>query len=270
MPALYIVATPIGNLEDISHRAVRILRQVHLIAAEDTRTTLKLLRAYGVRTRLISYYEQGKRSRLPYLMEQLRKHEVALVSEAGTPGISDPGYDLVRAALAQGISVIGIPGPSAVITALAVSGLPCDQFTYVGFLPRKAGDRKRFLQSISGEPRTLVALEAPHRLLASLGDIAEILGDRRIAVCRELTKLHEEVFRATVRQAIDHFREPLGEFTVVIEGSAPQPAGVTQEVRERLRDYRSRGVPARKAVGEIATATGLPKNLLYRAWLDLS
>jgi len=218
MPILYVVATPIGNLEDISLRALRVLREVKLIAAEDTRKTRRLLNAYNIETPLTSYHEHSKRAKLDYLLSYLQKEDLALVSEAGMPGLSDPGYDLIVAAIERGISVVPVPGSSAVITALVVSGLPTDQFVYVGFLPRRKGQRQRLLSSISDESRTIVAFEAPHRLREALTDIEEILGNRRVSVCRELTKVHEEVFRGRVSQAREHFAEPRGEVSLVIEG----------------------------------------------------
>ena len=218
MPVLYVIATPIGNLEDISLRALRLLQEVKLIAAEDTRTTRRLLNAYNIKTPLTSYHEHSKRAKLDYLLDYLEKEDLALVSEAGMPGLSDPGYGLIIAAIERGIPVVPIPGASAVITALAVSGLPTDQFLYVGFLPRRKGQRQRLLSSIVDEPRTIVAFETPHRLKEALSDIEEILGNRRLSVCRELTKIHEEVFRGRVSQAREHFTEPRGEFSLVIEG----------------------------------------------------
>jgi 16S rRNA (cytidine1402-2'-O)-methyltransferase len=218
MPVLYVIATPIGNLEDISLRALRLLQEVKLIAAEDTRTTRHLLNAHNIKTPLTSYYEHSKRAKLDYLLNYLEKEDLALVSEAGMPGLSDPGYELITAAIERGISVVPIPGASAVITALVVSGLPTDQFLYLGFLPRRKGQRQRLLSSIVDEPRTIVAFETPHRLRDALSDIEEILGNRRLSVCRELTKVHEEIFRARVSQAREHFVEPRGEFTLVIEG----------------------------------------------------
>ena len=218
MPALYVIATPIGNLEDISLRALRLLREVKLIAAEDTRTTRRLLTAYDIKTPLTSYHEHSKRAKLDYILDYLEKEDLALVSEAGMPGLSDPGYELIVAAIGRGISVVPIPGASAVITALVVSGLPTDQFVYVGFLPRRKGQRQRLLNSIAEDRRTIVAFETRHRLTEGLNEIAEILGDRRLCVCRELTKVHEEIFRGRVSQAREHFAEPRGEFSLVIEG----------------------------------------------------
>jgi 16S rRNA (cytidine1402-2'-O)-methyltransferase len=218
MPVLYVIATPIGNLEDISLRALRLLQDVKLIAAEDTRTTRRLLNAYNIKTPLTSYHEHSKRAKLDHLLDYLEKEDLALVSEAGMPGLSDPGYELIVAAIGRGISVVPVPGASAVITALVVSGLPTDQFLYVGFLPRRKGQRQRLLSSIVDEPRTIVAFETPHRLNEALSDIGEVLGDRRLSVCRELTKVHEEIFRGRVSQATGHFVEPRGEFSLVIEG----------------------------------------------------
>jgi 16S rRNA (cytidine1402-2'-O)-methyltransferase len=218
MPVLYVIATPIGNLEDISLRALRLLREVKLIAAEDTRKTRRLLNAYNIKTSLTSYHEHSKRARLDYLLEYLEKGDLALVSEAGMPGISDPGYELIAGAIDRRVPVVPIPGASAVITALAVSGLPTDQFLYVGFLPRRGGQRQRLLISIADEPRTIVAFETPHRLGEALSDIEEMLGNRRLSVCRELTKVHEEIFRGRVREARERFIEPRGEFCLVIEG----------------------------------------------------
>jgi len=271
MATLYLVATPIGNLEDISQRAIRILGEVKLIAAEDTRRTRQLLAAIGIRKPLTSYHEHNRKSKLPNLLQRLEQEDVALVSDAGMPGVSDPGYELVKGAIECGVTVIAIPGPSVLPTALAVSGLPVNQFVYVGFLPRKKGERRRLLGSIDAERRTIIAFEVPHRLLVSLKDVEEMLGDRRIAVCRELTKVHEEVFRGTVSQAIAHFSQPRGEFTLVIEGygQSEKEADITDSVRKELNKLRREGVPAREAVAQLAGVTGIAKNALYKAWLGL-
>jgi 16S rRNA (cytidine1402-2'-O)-methyltransferase len=256
----------------MSPRAIRTLSEVKLIAAEDTRRTRQLLAAYGIKTRLTSYYEHNKGSKLPYLLGRLEGEDIALVSDAGMPGISDPGYDLVCAAIERGVSVIAIPGPSVLPTALAVSGLPANQFTYLGFLPRKKGDRRRILGSVSTEQRTIVVLEAPHRLLSSLRDVEQILGDRKIAVCRELTKVHEEVFRGDVSQAIAYFSQPRGEFTLVIQGYTDkgEELQITDFARKEMRRLHSEGVPAKEAVAELVISTKLPRNFLYKAWLELS
>lgn len=223
MSTLYVVATPIGNLEDVTLRAIRVLHEVGLIAAEDMRRTKRLLCAHQIKTPLTSYHEHNKRAKLPYLLRALDHGDVALVSEAGMPGINDPGYDLVLAAIDRDAKVVPVPGPSAIPTALAVSGLTTEQFIHLGFLPRKKGARRKLLQSIAAEPRTIVAFETPHRLRSALVDLGEVLGERRLAICREMTKLHEEIFRGTVSQAIEHFAKPRGEFTLVIEGKAREP-----------------------------------------------
>ncbi|MCL0104203.1 16S rRNA (cytidine(1402)-2'-O)-methyltransferase [Dehalococcoidia bacterium] len=223
MSTLYVVATPIGNLEDVTLRAIRVLHEVGLIAAEDTRRTKRLLCAHQIKTPLTSYHEHNKQAKLPYLLRALEHGDVALISEAGMPGINDPGYDLVLAAIDRDVKVVPVPGPSAIPTALAVSGLTTEQFIHLGFLPRKKGARRKLLQSIAAEPRTIVAFETPHRLRSALVDLGEVLGERRLAICREMTKLHEEIFRGTVSQAIEHFAKPRGEFTLVIEGKAREP-----------------------------------------------
>ena len=269
MPTLYLVATPIGNLEDVTLRALRILRDVSLIAAEDTRTTRKLLSHHGIKARLTSYHEHNKAQKIPHILSALEQGDVAVVSEAGMPAVSDPGVDLVAAALAAGVSVVAVPGPSAVVTALAVSGLPTRQFTYIGFLPRRPGERRRLLSGLAAESRTIVALESPHRLLASLTDLLTVLGDRRIAVCRELTKLHEEVFRGRISEALAHFGEPRGEFTLVIERAAGAEEAPLDEaaVHQELRRLGEQGLGARRAVDEVALRFGLPRREAYRLWL---
>jgi len=265
---LYIVATPIGNLEDISLRALRTLREVKLIAAEDTRRTKQLLATYDIKTPTTSYHERNKLAKLEYILSCLEKGDVALVSDAGTPGISDPGYELIVAAHERGIPVVPIPGASVVITALVVSGLDTGQFTYLGFLPHKASARRKLLQSVAADPATIVVLETPHRLTAALSDILEVLGDREIAVCRELTKLHEEVFRGRVSQAMEHFTEPRGEFTLVIEGKEEtEKPQLTEAIERKLHKMRRSGVGAKEAVARLAEETGLSKKELYRAWL---
>ena len=268
MPVLYVVATPIGNLEDVSLRALRTLREVKLIAAEDTRKTRRLLAKYDIKTPMTSYYEGNKQTKMDYILGCLEGGDVALVSEAGTPGISDPGYELVVACAQRGIPVVPIPGPSTIVTALVVSGLPTNRFTYIGFLPHKASGRRRLLQSIAGEYGTIVVLESPHRLLASLTDMLLVLGDRKVAVCRELTKVHEEVFRGMISQAIEHFTKPRGEFTLIIEGKREEDKPrLTKEIERQLHDMYLAGVTAKEAIARVAEETGLSKRGLYQAWL---
>jgi 16S rRNA (cytidine1402-2'-O)-methyltransferase len=220
MGNLYLVATPIGNLEDMSPRAVRTLREARLIAAEDTRVTRKLLTHFGLHTPLTSYFEHNKLTKLDAILAALNEGDVALVSDAGTPAINDPGYELVKAALEAGHSVCPIPGPSAPVAALAASGLPTGSFLYLGYLPRKSSERQALLRQVENLPYTLLFLESPHRLLAALKDLEFSLGDRQIAVARELTKLHEEIWRGTISAAREHFsqNEPRGEFTLVVAG----------------------------------------------------
>ena len=217
---LYVVATPIGNLEDISARALRILGEVDLVAAEDTRTTRKLLTRHGISVRLVSLFDANVRRRLPGLLKDLVDgKDLALVSEAGTPLISDPGVELVRAAAAAGHAVIPIPGPTAIAALLSVAGMPANRFTFLGFLPRKAGERRRLLEQVAAHPWPFAIYESPHRLLKSLEFLREELGDRDIVIGRELTKLYEESFRGTLTEAIGHFQRPRGEFTIVVAGA---------------------------------------------------
>ena len=220
MGTLYLVATPIGNLEDLSPRAVRILGEVRLIAAEDTRVTRKLLTHFGLHTLLTSYFEHNKLTKLEAILSALNEGDVVLVSDAGTPTINDPGYELVRTTLEAGHSVCPIPGPSAPLAALAASGLPTDSFLYLGYLPRKSSERKAQGGQIANLPYTLIFLESPHRLLVALKDLEFCLGDRQIAVARELTKLHEEIWRGSISAAHAYFTQnkPRGEFTLVVAG----------------------------------------------------
>jgi 16S rRNA (cytidine1402-2'-O)-methyltransferase len=269
--SLFVVSTPIGNLADITSRALLVLREAQLIAAEDTRTTRILLRKYSIDTRVVSYNEHNMRRRTPALIAALENSDIALVSEAGTPGVSDPGHELIGAAIAAGVPVVPIPGPSAVTAALVASGLPMRQFTFLGFLPRRPGERRRILKEAADEPRTLVLFEAPHRLRQTLDDIRELFVDRRIAVCRELTKAFEEVLRGTAAEALAHFHEPRGEFTIVLEGANPDEKAVADEdVRSRLDEARGRGLSARDAVKAVTAATGRSHRDVYALWLDLA
>jgi 16S rRNA (cytidine1402-2'-O)-methyltransferase len=273
MGTLYLVGTPIGNLEDITLRALRILGEVPLIAAEDTRTIRKLLTHYEIRRpRLLSYTERNRRARTPSILAALDEGDVALVSEAGMPAISDPGVHLVEAAVAAGHRVVPVPGPSALTAAVAASGLPTRRFSYLGFLPRRAAQRRRLLRELAALPETLVAFEAPHRLRKALVDLRDTLGDRRVVICRELTKLYEEIFRGTLTEALDHFSNPRGECTLVIEGAGeakPKPEEAPA-VDEQLRELRAQGLRAREAVRAVAQRSGLSHRQVYRHWLALS
>ncbi len=222
---LFVVATPIGNLEDISARALRVLGEVDLIAAEDTRTTRKLLTRYGLRVSMVSLFDANVKRRIPKLLAELDEgKDIALVSEAGTPLISDPGALLVKAAAEAGHTVTPIPGPTAIAALLSVAGLPADKFTFLGFLPRRAGQRRRMIEAISEQEWPTVLYESPHRIIVTLEALRDVLGDRETVIGREMTKLHEEIFRGTLSEAIDHFQKPRGEFSVVVAGATLRQA----------------------------------------------
>ena len=267
MGTLYLVATPIGNLEDISPRALKVLREAVLIAAEDTRHTGKLLERFGIENKLTSYWEHNKLNKLDFILDHLSRGDVALVSDAGTPGINDPGFELVRAALASSFDVIPVPGPSAPITALSVSGLPTDSFLYHGYLPNKSGERRNVLEQVSNLSHTLIFLETPHRIADSLKDIFSVLGDRRICVAREMTKLHEEYWRGTVSGAIEHFKskEPRGEFTLVIEGKGKVESGKWEEdeLLKAVKEGLEAGKSAKELSSQLAEQSGWGKKEVY-------
>ncbi len=270
MGTLFLVSTPIGNLEDITLRALRILEEVSLVAAEDTRRAAILAARHKISTPITSYFEGNKLTKLETLLDALRAGDVALISEAGTPGLSDPGYELVLAAIERGFPVVPIPGPSAPITALVVSGLPSDSFVYLGFLPRRRKNRSRFLSEVAGERRTLIVFEAPHRLRESLADVEAELGDRQIAICRELTKLHEEVLRGSVSEARAHFRdvEPRGEFTLVIGGvSTELVKWESEETRKALDELLAQGVSRPEAARRLAAVSGWRRGDIYKLGL---
>ncbi|HOU24070.1 MAG TPA: 16S rRNA (cytidine(1402)-2'-O)-methyltransferase [Anaerolineae bacterium] len=268
MGVLYLVATPIGNLEDITLRALRILRESSLIAAEDTRTTAKLLSRYDIHTPMISYFEHNEVVRQGEILRALESGDVALVSEAGMPAISDPGFRLVQAVTQAGLPVTVVPGASALLSALAVSGLPTDGFVFLGFLPRKRAARVTLLSEVRSERRTLVAYEAPHRLVETLEDVVATLGDRQVAVAAELTKLFEEVQRGSVSECLAHLREkpPRGEYTLVIEGAVDAPVTLwsEEEVSEALAALIQAGWSRRDAAAEISASSGWARRAVYR------
>ncbi|HEV2439508.1 MAG TPA: 16S rRNA (cytidine(1402)-2'-O)-methyltransferase [bacterium] len=278
---LYIVATPIGNLEDISLRALRVLREATVVAAEDTRRTRKLLAHHGIPARLLSLREHNELARAPVLVRRLLDGEsIALVSDAGTPGLSDPGATLVRAAADAGVPVVPVPGASAVLAALVASGLPAEPVTFFGFLPARGANRRRALETARDLPHTLVLFEAPHRLRETLDDLLATFGDRRIAVARELTKVHEEVYRATLTEAVAHFsaHPPRGEFTLVIEGArqgegAAGGAAAADAAREMARETLTRasaeGCSGQESVRRAVEVSGLRRNEVYRLWLAI-
>lgn len=264
MSTLYLVATPIGNLEDITARAVRVLRETPVIAAEDTRVTGPLLAHLGIATKPISYFEHNKLQKLEQVLARLIEGDVALVSDAGTPGLNDPGYELVRAAVRAGHTICPIPGPASPISALVASGLPTDAFLYLGYLPRKAGERKAALGKVAALPYTLIFLEAPHRLATSLHDMKETLGDRRITVARELTKLHEEIFRGTVSEACQHFTAPRGEFVLVVHGAEHQQSRWTDlQLRRKITAALKKGVAPSTLAASLAAESGWPRRDVY-------
>jgi len=268
MGTLHLVATPIGNLEDLSPRAIRMLREASLIAAEDTRHTGKLLKRFGIETPLTSYFEHNKLAKLDFILEKLSTGDVALVSDAGTPAINDPGYELVRAALASGCDVVPVPGPSAPISALAVSGLPTDSFLYLGYLPHKTSDRHKRLQEVESHPYTLIFFESPHRIVESLEDILSVLGDRRICVAREMTKLFEEYWRGTVSGALEHFKSQTvrGEFTLVVEGKRKVESGkwAEEELLAAIEKEMTGEKSAKEISAKLAEQSGWNKKEVYR------
>jgi 16S rRNA (cytidine1402-2'-O)-methyltransferase len=270
---LYIVATPIGNLEDITLRAIRVLKEADLIAAEDTRHTRNLLNKFEITTPLTSYHDHNKEEKAPVLVARLLEGKsVALVSDAGTPGISDPGYFLINLAVAEGIPVVPVPGATAAIAALSVSGLPTNSFVFEGFLPSKHSARMKRLQELAGEGRTIVLYEAPHRIIPALQDIRAVLGDRAAVVTRELTKVHEEVIRGTLSTVLAHLEKGSikGEFTVIVHGAEESAEQAPVDPKEYLRNLMlHRGLSRKDAVAVTARDLGLPKKDVYRDSLEL-
>lgn len=266
MSTLYVVATPIGNLADLTSRAEDILSSVPTVAAEDTRVTRKLLNHIGASSRLASLHEHTTPDRLKSIVAKLESGDMALVTDAGTPGISDPGAALVREAVAAGHDVVPLPGPSAVSTALSVTGWTFARFLFLGFLPRKQNDRLSTLKSAAAEPGPVVVYESPHRVAATLTGIHETFPDRQLVICRELTKLYEEIFRGTASEAVSHFDDPRGEFVIVIQGAGEPAAEVISDdiIAESLRGLESQGFKGRSLVDRAVELTGAPKNRVYR------
>ncbi len=267
MGTLFIVSTPIGNLEDITFRAVRTLKESHVIACEDTRQTRKLLDHFGIATPLTSYHDHNEASRAAELVEKiLAGSDVALVSDAGTPLVSDPGYRVVTAAVEAGIPVVPIPGPSAMLAALAASGLPTDEFRFAGFLPAKSTQRKKLLEELREETATVIFYEAPHRILEALEDVAATMGNRQIVVARELTKLHEEFLRGTpadVRAQLAARPVVKGEITLLI-AKASEPIVSDQSVEEAVQELEQKGVPRMDAIKQVAKSRGMGKRDVYK------
>jgi 16S rRNA (cytidine1402-2'-O)-methyltransferase len=274
-PSLYLVATPIGNLEDITLRALRVLKEVDLIACEDTRQTLKLLSHYGIKTRLVSYHEHNEMTKAAELVVDLEGGaKIALVTDAGMPGISDPGFRLIALAIRHHVPVVPIPGASAFLAALVASGLPTDSFRFSGFLPAKAGQRRKLLESVKDSPRTQVFYEAPHRLLEALADVVEVLGnDRHVVVAREVTKLHEEFLRGRAEEVLAQLKsrgDAKGEITLLIAKAETQDlrpetsiVSVAQRVREIMAEEKA---DEKTALKKVAKERGIGKSEVYREW----
>ncbi len=268
---LYIVATPIGNLEDVTLRAIRVLKEVDLIAAEDTRHTRKLLAHFGIATKLDSYYDEVEAEKAPLLVKELKNGKsIALVSDAGTPTLSDPGFRLVREAVLAGVSVIPVPGPSALLAVLSVSGLPTDRFVFEGFLPGKKRERRERLQRLRLEERTLIFYEAPQRLRATLQDMLELFGDRELVLGREVTKLYEEFVRGRISAAIAAIdrKEPRGEITLVVAGFAGEKIPLEDVIRTEIKELRQKGLRVKEIAEVLGEKFSYPKKDIYRLVLE--
>lgn len=272
MGTLYLVATPIGNLGDMTTRAVEILQQVRLIAAEDTRQTQKLLTHFHIRNRLVSLFDQNEHLRIPYLLEELEQGDVALVSDGGTPALNDPGFEVVNAAIDSGYPVSPVPGACAPIAALVASGLPTHQFLYLGFPPRKQAERLRFFSKLLHQPYTLIFLEAPHRLCSTLEDLFATFGDRKVVIAREITKLHEEFYRDLLSKAIEYFRNnpPRGEITLVVQGASPESGRWTMEqMKTSIINLLLAGHTAREISSLLSESSGWSSREIYRLSIEL-
>ena len=271
---LYLVGTPIGNLADLSPRAIETLKTVDFIAAEDTRVTLKLLNHCEIKKPLVSYYEHNRAESGERIIARLIAGETcALVTDAGMPAISDPGEDLIRLCAENGVDVRVVPGPSALVSALALSALPTGRFTFEGFLAVNKNARFEHLDSLRGEKRTMIFYEAPHKLMATLRDMLEVLGDRRVTLCRELTKIYEETYRTTLSAAIEYYAEnaPKGEFVLVLEGASDKGSAVTAEEAIKMAlELRASGMSNRDAAKRASQRTGVSRNVIYDGLLDLS
>ena len=275
---LYLCATPIGNLEDMTFRAVRILNEVDLIAAEDTRNSIKLLNHFEIKTKMTSYHEYNKVDKARYLVEKMQQGlNVAVITDAGTPGISDPGEELVRQCHEAGITVTSLPGACAAITALTISGQPTRRFAFEAFLPADKKERKQILASLENETRTIILYEAPHRLIKTLEEIFQILRDRRLTICKELTKKHENTFLTSISEALLYYKEkePRGEYVLVIEGKSFQELEKENQeeyeqysIEEHMDLYLSKGMDKKQAMKQVAKDRGISKREVYQALLD--
>lgn len=270
---LFVCPTPIGNLEDITLRTLRTLKEVDLIAAEDTRRTIKLLNHYKIKKPLTSYHEHNKWEKGEILLKKLKGGEdIGLVSDAGMPGISDPGEELIKSSIEENIEVEVLPGPTASITALILSGLSTDKFAFEGFLPSNKKDRIKELERLRNEQRTIIIYESPYRLLNMLRDIKEVLGNRQISISRELTKVYEETFRGTVEEGIENFKEQKkGEFVIIVEGGKIEEKKPFEKIsiKDHIRMYIEEGCSKKDAVKKVALERKLPKNLVYKESIEL-
>ena len=276
---LYLCATPIGNLEDITMRVLRILKEADIIAAEDTRNSIRLLNHFDIRTPMTSYHEYNKIDKAYTLIEEMKKvKNVALITDAGTPAISDPGEDLVRLCYENGIEVTSLPGACACVTALTLSGLPTRRFCFEAFLPSDKKEKQAILEELKNETRTIILYEAPHRLLRTLGELLEVLGDRRVTICRELTKKHETAFGTTLSAAIAHYtkEEPKGECVLVLEGRSRQQIKEEEQaawneisIQEHMQQYMDSGLDKKEAMKRVAKDRGVGKRDIYQALLEV-
>ena len=274
---LYLCATPIGNLEDITLRVLRVLEEVDLIAAEDTRNSIKLLNHYEIKTPMTSYHEFNKIEKAYQLVEKLQEGmNIALITDAGTPGISDPGEELVKIAYEAGIGVTSLPGPAACITALTLSGLSTRRFAFEAFLPKDKKERKRILEELQKETRTIILYEAPHHLITTLEELREALGNRRITLCRELTKKYEEGQRTTIDEVLEHYKdkEPRGEYVLVLEGKTKEEVEEERKkeweplsLEEHMQLYEQKGISHKEAMKLVAKDRGVSKRDIYQALL---
>lgn len=270
---LYICPTPIGNLEDITLRTIKVLNEVDLIAAEDTRHTLKLLNHYNIKKPLISYHEHNKITAGEKILEEIKKGKnIALVTDAGMPGISDPGEDIIKRCIEENIELVALPGPTAFVLALVLSGLSTESFVFEGFLPSKGKERKDRLNKLKNETRTIILYEAPRRIISLLKDLLEALGNRKIAISRELTKIHEETFRGTIQEAIEKFesQNPKGEFVLVVEGTDVEEQSFDHiSIKEHIKMYMDEGLSKKESIKKVAKERNIPKSQVYREGIDL-
>jgi 16S rRNA (cytidine1402-2'-O)-methyltransferase len=268
---LYIVSTPIGNLEDITLRALRILSEVDIVAAEDTRHSIKLLTHHGIKKPLISYWKEKESERSDEILRRLHGGQsVALISDAGTPGISDPGSVIINKAVQENIQLVSVPGPSAFVAALSLSGLPAEHFSFLGFLPARRNQRKKIISELRFEEKTLIFYEAPHRIIGSLQDIVEILGERQAALVKEITKIHEHVLRGSISDIIEEVQQTViaGEYVIIVHGWSRMHTSITEDVLTELHAYMRKGLGRKEAVRMIAEKYGLSKKELYKKSLD--